>query len=88
MNFGLKHSSEKNVLIFNTDGKIKPRPLKFRLVKGTTQSNYAFGHKTIIRSLKLIATMQNRFLKLDIFSISVLLDRLFVTHIGGSDRFS
>ena len=35
-----------------------------------------------------IATMQNRFLKLDIFSISVFLDRLFLTDIGDSDRFS
>ena len=34
------------------------------------------------------ATMQNRFLKLDIFSISVFLDRLFLTDIGDSDRFS
>ena len=33
------------------------------------------------------ATMQNRFLKLDIFSISILLDCLFVTDIGGSDLF-
>ena len=34
------------------------------------------------------ATMQNRFLKWDIFSISVFLDRLFLTDIGDSDRFS
>ena len=32
--------------------------------------------------------MQNRFLELDIFSISVVLDRLFVTDIGSSKRFS
>jgi len=33
----------------------------------------------------LIATMQNRFRRLDIFSISVILDRLFAIDIGGSN---
>ena len=33
------------------------------------------------------ATMQNRFRKLDIFSISVLLDCLFATDISRTDRF-
>ena len=33
-----------------------------------------------------IVTMQNRFRRLDIFSISVPLDRLYTTDIGGGDR--
>ena len=40
-----------------------------------------------LNSRRVIATMQNRFLKLDIFSISVLLDLVFATDISGTDRF-
>ena len=56
--------------------------MKLKMEKKTDRLDYDAKH------WRHNATMQNRFLKLDIFSISVFLDRLFLTDIGDSDRFS
>ena len=56
--------------------------MKLKIEKETDRLDYDAKH------WRHNATMQNRFLKLDIFSISVFLDRLFLTDIGDSDRFS
>ena len=70
-----------------------PRKCKiFEFEKKNMAMRFAFQSLPYAENLSplgpaYIATMQNRFLNLDIFSISVLLDPLFATEFGVSNRF-